>query len=190
MAKDGARVAILDTDPLEAASDYAKRTDELTINYVREVNETRAVKSIRKLQEDHDIVFVDTAGIDSKTTDYAVQLSDLVLVPVKAAAPDVKGLIQSKNVIESVSIVAGREIPGIAVLSDVDARTRITEHMTHIIEETGFPMLRNRMMHRTGFRELLTEGGTLRGAALKVAGAILGELQMMEALDYYKRKAA
>lgn len=189
MSEDGARVAIIDTDPQESAADFAAACEAagMSIDYLRELDEDNLVPIARKLVKagDHDAVFVDTAGIASRITDYAVHLADLVLVPVKPARPDVKGLIKSLKAVARVGEVQNKTIPAYMVFSDVDSQTRITSAWLAELEQMDTPLLKAQLMHRTGFREFMTAGGRLQGSARSVARAVLAEMQMLSLLDYY-----
>ena len=189
MAEDGGRVVIIDTDPQESAADFAKASAiaGIDIDYVPVLDEDLIVKTAKQLSKDgsHDIIFIDTAGISSRTTDYAIHLADLVLVPVKPARPDVKGLLKSIKAVERVGAIHDSVIPTYMLFSDVDNNTRITSAWLDELNALDTPMLKNQLYHRTGFREFMSNGGRLSGAARRVARSILAEMQMRELLDFY-----
>ena len=196
LAEDGARVVIVDTDPLEAAADFAKHAagDDSTIDYMQERDENAFVKKVRGLAKgkagtEYDVILVDTAGIGSRTTDWAVQLADLVLVPVKPARADVKGLLRSLKTVESVSELAGRDIPAFAVLSDVVKQAKITQEVSAALAEKQIPLFDACMYTRTGFREFMTGSGRLTGNARSVGREVLAEMQIRGLLDYYGHPA-
>jgi chromosome partitioning protein len=197
-AEAGAKVAIVDADPLKAAGDYASQTEKrlkegktkITIDYIHELDESIMVKTVRALQKKgYDVIFIDTAGVDSKSKDYAAQLGDLVLVPVKPSRADLKGMFRSINTIEGVSELSGRDIPYFVVLSDVDKTTRMTQTVLDALSQKNVPALQSRIWHRTGFKEFLTNGGVITGSARTVANELLAELQMKGLLTYFAREA-
>lgn len=194
MAEDNARVAMIDTDPQESASDFAKSCEEagISIDYLREFDEDVIVQTVKGIAAagNHDVIFIDTAGIVSRITDYAVHLADLVLVPVKPARPDVKGLMKSLKAVERVQGLRDMTIPTYIVLSDVDRQARITSTWLDELKALETPMLDARIYHRTGFREFMTAGGPLTGNARKVAREVLGEMQMKTLIKFYDHAAA
>lgn len=193
MAEDGARVAIVDADPQESAADFAEAAEAagLALDYLQETDEDKIVPTVKALAkaEDHDIILIDTAGIASRITDYAIHLADLVFVPVKPARPDVKGLVKSLKAIERVEAIKERSIPAYMIYSDVDARTRITATWSDELKKLETPMLDTPIYHRTGLREFMSTAGRLQGPARRVARQFLAELQTRDLLKFYHRAA-
>jgi chromosome partitioning protein len=199
MYEDGAKVAVIDSDPLPAASDFVRACNKqsMDIDQIACTDERKLPKLIAGCRKQYDVVFVDTAGVGSKATDHTVQLSDLVLVPVKAARPDAKGFLNTLQTIkaqaELKSVHLGLDdfnIPTFIVLSDIDARTRVTADVEAQIKlkakEKGIPVLSAKMLHRTGFKEHISVGGTLKGSARSVGREVLAAFQNANALFFYQ----
>jgi len=190
LAEDGAKVVIVDSDPLAGAADYGRQSDasELNVFYVQELDETKLPKIIRKLKQEHDVVLLDTAGIAAKTTDYALHLSDLVLIPVKAARPDMKGLVRTLKTIEAQADLREEPLPSHVIMSDIDRGTGATESIRNALIEMGAPLLNAQMLHRTGFKEFVSNGGRLRNKAARTVGReVLADMQIRGLLWFYKK---
>lgn len=194
MAEDGARVAIIDTDPQQTAIDFAKASERagIEMDYLQEMDEGALVKKVKALAKEgsHDVIFVDTAGLASQITDYAVHASDLVLIPVKPAKPDVRGLVASIRTVENSEAVRNTTIPTYIVMTDVDSRARITASWLDEIKKLNRPLLDAHVLHRTGFREFMSTGDRLHGNARKVANALIGDMQVRGLITYYAENAS
>jgi len=99
------RVAIIDCDPIGAAQCWHSQVLQLddsplagidlyTVTTPRELNE------IKSMQDDYDIVILDTAGHDNATAKKAIEVSDHILLPCRAGVFDIKA---SKHTTDMIS---------------------------------------------------------------------------------------
>jgi len=199
MHEDGAKVAIVDTDPLTPLADFVEACNKqgIEIDYEIETDERALPKIILAFKKEYDVVFIDTAGIDSKATDHTIQLSDLILVPVKAAKPDAKGLVHILDTIESQAALKAAHIghenfkvPTFIVFSDYKPNTKMARISSQQImkkaESKDISVLEAKMLHRTLFEDFISFGGLLEGNARSAAKNVLASLQLSNALKFYK----
>ncbi|SCA58123.1 putative ParA protein [Candidatus Terasakiella magnetica] len=201
MHEDGAKVAAIDTDPLTPLADFVEACNKqgIEIDYEIETDERALPKLILAYKKEYDIVLIDTAGIDSKATDHSIQLSDLILVPVKAAKPDAKGLVHILETIETQAALKAAHIgednfkvPTYIVFSDFKPNTKMAKISSQLIIQKAkakdITVLDGKMLHRTLFEDFISFGGFLEGNARSAAKDVLASLQIANALDYYDKK--
>ena len=81
MVADGARVAVIDTDPQHNLEDWAKK-EETDLDWIFEDNDEKLIPTIRALKKAspaYDVILVDTAGFKSAMAVYAINAAGLVL---------------------------------------------------------------------------------------------------------------
>src|SRR3546814_12840757 len=85
---DGKRIAVLDTDPNQAAIRWIRKGDSYRdVESQATADEHAIIGAVQDLGERADLVIVDTAGFGNQSMIYAAGIADLVLIPVISAAP-------------------------------------------------------------------------------------------------------
>ncbi|MEM1154436.1 MAG: ParA family protein [Pseudomonadota bacterium] len=187
MVEDGARVAVIDTDDRRNLEAWAKK-DQLDIDWAYEDNDEVLIPVVRKLKKadpPYDVIFIDTAGFKSALAIYAITASNLVLIPSKADESNAKAARRTYAHVRSVADSTEKDISGLVVMMDVDARTNITKLITDALDEAEIPRLNTMCGHRTGFKEMQSTGLGPQGAAKVAARAVLAELQSLGRIAYY-----
>jgi len=160
--KAGKSVAILDTDPNEAITRWARKsTDGFDGVGVESCsNEHTIIESVQRLGEAVDVVIVDTAGFGNQAMIYAVGIADLVLVPVMADEASLFEAAKMKQVIESASALTRRQIPFRTVLNRVKRTTTVVRHTERNLEALGLRPVSCRIGDRVIFQEASYHGET------------------------------
>ena len=117
--------------------------------------------TIAQLRRAHDPVLVDTAGFRNQTTVMAAVSADLVLIPCKAAAEDVREAVAMCDLIEELNGTperGGRPIRSGIVLSMVVPGTVIARHVRRELEGAGYSVLRAEVAQRVAYPELSMRG--------------------------------
>jgi len=187
MVADGAKVAVIDTDPKDDLYDWADmgQTD-LDYLFVKHDEELMpAIKKLKSSDAKYDAVLIDTAGFKSAMAVYAINAAGLVLIPSKANKGDAKGAIKTYAHVQSVAENMDKEIKSYVVMMDIDANTNITHAVLDAIDEQEIPRLNAVCAHRTGFKEMTTTGRGPEKSAKEAAKIVLAELQIRKALNYY-----
>ncbi|MFP3384972.1 AAA family ATPase [Tritonibacter sp. SIMBA_163] len=187
MVADGARVAVIDTDPQHNLEDWAKK-EEIDLDWIFEDNDEKLIPTIRALKKAspaYDVILVDTAGFKSAMAVYAINAAGLVLIPSKANESDAKGAIKTYRHVHGVADSMDKDISAYVVMMDVDPNTNITEAILASLEEQEVPRLNAMCAHRTGFKEMMSTGRGPEGSAKRSAQSVLAELQIKGLLDYY-----
>lgn len=186
MAKDGARVALVDTDPQKSLTNWAEKSD-LPIDWHYEENDENLMSVIGALRKSksYDVIWVDTAGFKSVMSIYAINAASLVLIPSKANDADARGAIKTLSHVNSVASSMDKSINARIIMMDVDKNTNITHAVIEAIKGQGAPVMRPLCGHRTGFKEMCSTGSGPDGAAKIEAQSVLAELQREMLIEYY-----
>lgn len=174
MVVDGARIAVIDTDPQRHLKSWAKK-EKTNLDWVFEEDDEKplpTVKALKKAEPAYDAIFIDTAGFKSAMSMHAIAATNLILIPSKANEADAKGAKRTFSHVQSVAETMEREIPALVVMMDVDTHTNITQAITDALDAQGVPRLRAMCAHRTGFKEMTSTGMAPQGADLQGRGLI------------------
>lgn len=191
MVVDGARIAVIDTDPQRHLESWAKK-EKTSLDWVFEEDDEKllpTVKALKKAEPAYDAIFVDTAGFKSAMSMHAIAAANLILIPSKANEADAKGAKRTFSHVQSVAETMEKEIPALVVMMDVDTHTNITQAITDALDAQGVPRLSAMCAHRTGFKEMTSTGMAPQGAAKTSAQSILADLQGRGLINFYRSVA-
>lgn len=183
-AKDGAKVAIIDTDPQRTCEHWAEK-QEVGVDVLYEDNDEQLAPAVQQLSERYDLVLIDTAGYKSAMAMYAIALSDLVLIPTKAAEPDAAGAVRTWKHVNSVAMTSAKKAKPYIFLTDVDKRANITQAIKSVIEAQGAELISTPLWSLTGFKEMHSTGGLPTGSAYTALRQFIGNLQGRGLLSFY-----
>jgi len=188
MVVDGAKIAVIDTDPQRHLESWAKK-EQTSLDWLFEEDDEKllpTVKALRKAEPAYDAIFVDTAGFKSAMAMHAIAAANLILIPSKANEADAKGARRTFSHVQSVAETMEKEIPAFVVMMDVDMHTNITESIIDALDAQNIPRLNAMCAHRTGFKEMTSTGKTPQGSAKTSAQSVLAELQSRGLIDFYR----
>ena len=188
MVQDGARVAVIDTDPQRHLEAWAKK-EQTTLDWLYEENDEKlmpTVQALKKTQPSYDVIFIDTAGFKSAMTMHAIATANIVLIPSKANEADAMGAKRTYSHVQSVAETMGKSITSLVIMMDVDTNTNITEAITAALDVQNIPRLNAVCAHRTGFKEMTSTGKLLKGSAKRSAQEVLADLQKRKVIEFYR----
>ena len=188
MVVDGARIAVIDTDPQRHLESWAKK-EQTSMDWLFEEDDEKllpTVKALKKAEPAYDAIFVDTAGFKSTMAMHAIAAANLILIPSKANEADAKGAKRTLSHVQSVAETMEREILALVVMMDVDTHTNITQAITDALDAQNVPRLNAMCAHRTGFKEMTSTGKAPQGAAKTSAQSVLGDLQSRGLIKFYR----
>ena len=90
MVQDGARIAVIDTDPQRHLEAWARK-EKTDLDWLYEEDDEKlipTVKALKKADPPYDAIFVDTAGFKSAMAMHAIAAANLILIPSKANEAD------------------------------------------------------------------------------------------------------
>lgn len=188
MVDDGARVAVIDTDPQRHLESWAKK-DQTDLDWLYEEDDEKlipTVKALKKTEPAYDAILVDTAGFKSAMAMHAIAAANLILIPSKANEADAKGAKRTYSHVQSIAETMEKEIPALVVMMDVDPNTNITQAITDALDAQKIPRLNAMCAHRTGFKEMTSTGHLAQGPARRSAQSVLADLQSRGLLSFYR----
>lgn len=189
MQKDGAKVAMIDTDQRQNLLRFCKK-EKIDFDYQYVDDENLIKPTIRALKsKGYDAIFIDTEGYKSTLSTYVIANSDIVFVPCKADESNAICAVRTYKNIETVCDNFEKEIATYVIMSDIDPSTNITQMIKSSISKQGIPMLNSIVGHATGFKEMLTTGeAPTTGAAKKYIQSLMCELQMRGLIQFYDKE--
>ncbi len=143
--------------------------------------------TVAELRAAHSIVLVDTAGFRNQTTIAACVAADVVLIPLKPAAEDMREAVAMLNLVGELNATPerhGRPIVAALVLTMVTPGTVIARQVRKELEKAGYPLLDAEIAQRVAFPELSMRGVAPSlvepdGAAARDIGRLAGELSQL-----------
>jgi len=185
LAYDDARVVIVDTDPQRSCVQWAEEAEIPGLDVLEHRAERTLLEVISKLKKAYDVVLVDTAGYDSAIACYAIQASDLILIPSRGSKRDVVGAATTWKHVQTQ--VKGRKTPPQIRIAmwNVKPATLVYRHGREALEKAGLPLLQGTVNALTGFENMSWNGGLPDGEALRAFGEFIAALQLEALLDYY-----
>lgn len=153
-ARDSKRVALVDLDPQGSLVAWWTRRGKVDNPTIFEGADTAsdAVESLQ--QTGWDWVFIDTAPAFLQLIADAIEVADLVVIPIKPSALD---LLASQD-----AVVMAREagIPHLVVLNDVEPRWKTTQNAKSYLQSSDVPVAETSISHRASHVASMTVGKT------------------------------
>lgn len=198
-AAAGSRVTLIDADPNQPLSTWAKRFGDSVppnLTVVGDVDETTIVDTIDSAAETDPFVIVDLEGSANVTASYAISRADLVLIPLRGKQLDADQASRVVGLIARESRAFKRDIPYRVLFSMMSAlQTKEQRHIVDSLLEKGIPILPAHMVERAAFSAIFQLGGTIfslskddvsnplaaQQNAKEVAAAVIEAIKLQEA---------
>jgi chromosome partitioning protein len=117
--------------------------------------------TIAEMKAAHSVVIVDTAGFRNQTTIMACIAADVVVIPLKPAAEDVREAVAMLKLVTELNATPERQarpIRAALVLTMVTPGTVIARQVRKELERAGYPILDAEVVQRVAFPELSMRG--------------------------------
>ena len=188
VAQGGHKVAAIDTDLNQTLRNWVSVFAHYPITAHAEHDETKIVPLAGELEDQHDLVVIDTAGSAVQATVFAIGCSDLVIVPVQCSSSDVVEAIKTIKLIESAAQMTKRDIPARVLLTDYQPHTNVGDHTVSETRKYKLPLFKTRLHRLVAFKEMTFTGvvpnkGTA-GAQLRL---LLEEIAALGVLPFLAR---
>ena len=164
LAHAGAAVTLLDCDPNRSLSLWAGRGPvPPRITVLSDVGEGEIVRTIKRHDQDGQIVIVDLEGVASRLVSRAISQADLVITPMRATTLDATVGVRALQLIHEEEEALDRFIPHAVVFTMTRAvRSRQHSGIEASLREQGVDLIEPPLMERTAFSALFEFGGDLR----------------------------
>jgi chromosome partitioning protein len=190
MAADGAKTLIIDTDPQKSCVDWAETEDIANLDVLEHLSEDQLIDVIEKAGPQYDVILIDTAGYDSRMATYAIQSSDLVLIPTRGSSKDVMGAARTWKHATALTRKYKNPPAFQIVFWNIRKDTRVFQHAKTELRKHGLPVLDYALPSLTGFEIMSWNGGMPTGRAKGAFGSFMGALQLSDTLDFYREDKA
>jgi chromosome partitioning protein len=158
------RVLVVDADAQETAVAWAraapdKRPFPATVigmaSYAGKMH-----REIQRHLENYDYIVIDCPpSVDAITSQSALLIADLVIVPVPPAPADLWSCRATSALIERIQVI-NPELKAVLLATKVQ-RTSLSRAVLVELENFGIPLMRSRMVHRTAYQEAILAGTTV-----------------------------
>ena len=164
LAHAGAAVTLLDCDPNRSLSLWAGRGPvPPRITVLSDVGEGEIVRTIKRHDQDGQIVIVDLEGVASRLVSRAISQADLVITPMRATTLDATVGVRALQLIREEEEALDRRIPHAVVFTMTRAvRSRQHSGIEASLRDQGVDLIEPPLMERTAFSALFEFGGDLR----------------------------
>jgi chromosome partitioning protein len=169
----GNSVLLIDADNRQNLSEWWKLSEEkdnvpANIDLVAASTQRGVEQALEKA--DHDVVIMDSPGVDSVIANTIIGNSDIVLSPVQANQDEIRSVGQAAENTADIAEDQGRAIPHGVVVTRIALTARSLEAYRFIrpfvaaLREAGYPstLLATELTERNCYREIRNGYGTLQ----------------------------
>ena len=158
---EGRTVAILDTEPRERLQTWYSKTFKNSVGpvFIQESNPQEVRPRIQQLEDEYDIVIVDTPGIDAHMTTIAISKSDFVIIPVMPSEEDVKDATKVYREVQQLDDLTVHNIHPLFVFVQTSPREQVFRHVHDQLIEQGYDVLETIIPRSTEVRKCTFAGG-------------------------------
>jgi chromosome partitioning protein len=154
--------ALVDADPQASIATFFDHDGPMKdIEVVADPEVETIRQTIEELKKNYQPIIVDTAGFRNQTTIMAAICADLVIIPMKPAAEDVREAIAMADLVQELNEIPerqGRPIQVMMALTMTIPGTVIGRHVRKELEEGGHPLLQAELTQRVAYPELSMQG--------------------------------
>lgn len=147
----GARVAIVDSDPQASASNLSEILKEYGIDLI-EPSDIPAVQSL------YDIVIIDTPPYLTTSLPDFFSYSDFVLVPTKASILDIMAIRATIQLLRQAQKLKN-SLKALIVLNMVKSSTTLTDDIKEALQHYDFPLANTTISDRVSYTRSPISGG-------------------------------
>ncbi len=160
----GINVAVLDVDPQGSLGEWleareATLGEDKTGLLFRTASGWGARREARSMARDYDYVIVDTPPKSDREARPAIEVADLVAIPVQPSPVDVWASAQTLD------MAAAENVPAIIVLNRVPPRAALTEEMVDALAKLSPMTASTRLGNRVAFASSMGDGLTVTETA-------------------------
>lgn len=158
-AKDGARVALADLDPQGSLESWLNRRAGDELEFMEAEKASEAVEGID--EEKYDYLFVDTPPAFVRLIEDAMDVSDLVLIPLRASALDIlaseDAVLMARGWREGKAGQA-KEVAHLCIINDAEPKWKTTDAARKYLDAAKVPVAKAIITHRAAYLGAMTSG--------------------------------
>lgn len=149
--------ALLDADLLGGSTRFHDASGLLGNLVVKPAPSDSVSDLVRRLAKHHRPVIIDTPDFRNSATTDAIAASDLVLVPIKPAALDVKAALETRHLVDEINATkerAGHPVAIRFILTMTVPGSDLARHVRAEIDRAGLTLLKAEFALRAGHGDL------------------------------------
>lgn len=166
LAKDGANVLFVDTEPKHPGASWCEALNLETLSSCEIDVEEQLAPTIDDQKSNFDVILIDTAGWDSRMATYAIDLADLILIPAKASKKDTEQAVRTYMHANQLT-KNRRTVPSIRItMWGLKKNASVSERIENELKAAKLPILSRATANLTGYEQMDWIGGMPTGAAM------------------------
>ena len=185
MAAAGARVVLLDCDSQGSAARLFEQDTGDGVDVAAVERDEDLDGTVEALRDTYDVIFIDTPGYKATVSIYAVQLADLVLVPVGKSLSDITEALLVWRSAEASLKRAGRTAAVRMVLNHAKSAGEVLSAVRDTLAEAEAPVLSADLREIDEISRMMLFRQIPKGRGRQAFRAVLGALQQEGLLDFY-----
>lgn len=168
-----ARVLMIDTDKKARLIKWSRSSGENLENITIKacLDKRGLVSLVREAGEQYDYILIDTEGRESELNAFAVNESDLVIIPLKDRQMEADDTIETIEEIETISKSYRRRIPYRILFTGTKSasHSRLEKHINASMR-AAYPAFTAELKTRTAFDAIFNSGTSLAGLDKDISG--------------------
>lgn len=148
LARRGKKVLIVDTDPMQSASDWRAARQAENVPVVSISKAAALVADVRSMAPAYDMVIIDGAAIVSDLTAAAVKIADAIIIPIQPTPRDLWGADDLVALVKERHAISDGKPPVVFLVTRAFAGTKLSRDIDAALLAYGFPVLDARIYNR------------------------------------------
>jgi chromosome partitioning protein len=159
----GARVALLDCDPLFPLYHWGNGAVSDHAVIARTADHAKLISEINRFKSRCDYCIVDLSGASAHMRALGFALSDLVFVPMQGSAMDARGASETIGLIKIVAENRRASINTSVLLTRISPHvvTNAVKHAINIVHSLDVPLFPTPIIERSAYRDMFTSSTDL-----------------------------
>lgn len=165
IARNGAKVLVVDADPQATATRWAASAADETPFLAHVVGLSAATeklhREVKKFIENYDVIVIDCPpAADSPVPQSALIIADLAIVPILPSPLDLWATVGIKQVIENARTI-NESLEARLLLNQIQPRTTLAQESMEVLAEFGIPLFQTELRQRQAYRQSAAFGMTV-----------------------------
>jgi chromosome partitioning protein len=165
LAGQGATVTLIDADPNQPVSRWAKKPGKPpNLTVIGDVDEASISDEILNAKTRSQFVIVDLEGTASAMVTFAIGEADLVIIPTQGSQLDAAEAVRAVKLVRNTGRKMPQPIPATILFTRANAAiaTRDLKEIRAQFTADNVPILDTQLIERAAYRALFAYGGTLK----------------------------
>lgn len=154
----GNKVLLVDSDTLGCTRDWHAASGGTLLNVIG-LDRPTIYKDVNNLKDQYDHIVIDGSPRLSNMVAATLKCSDLVVIPVKTSAFEIKSPENMIEVVQTRQLITEGKLKA-CLLMNMCRKTLVTDHVRKELENYGLPVLKSYIKLRVIYEECTFDGST------------------------------